>query len=259
MTTKRTMKSRPSISKSSFSCMLGRRGRESRKPIWSENQTHLITSLWPAPVLLMAWTEPQGQHSGRISIRQHDHFADMFSSCVDKPGGCKWRSRRKCEHPAAPVLSWLHQSKNRTDPSSSSFLAQRGIITDVANCKSTPAQNVSMQEKSYHHALTLINFRVNIWFDGKSVLNQAGFKIHLQCPNQKLRGINCSICVQWTRRHASHYSVDEGSDVGEVVREPFTDVPKELNGLRQPAHCVPDTHRTANRLSQTQNTFCEHG
>lgn len=34
-------------------------------------------------------------------------------------------------------------------------------------------------------ALTLINFWVNIWLHSESVLSQAGFKIHLQNPNQK--------------------------------------------------------------------------
>lgn len=55
---------------------------------------------------------------------------------------------------------------------------------------------------------------------------------------------------------ASHYSADEGSDVGELVWAPYADVVKELNGLRQPAHFVPDTHRTGYRLAQTQTMFC---
>lgn len=46
------------------------------------------------------------------------------------------------------------------------------------------------KKKSHHEALTLINLRVNIWFDGKSVLSQAGFEIHLQHPKQKLRGVS---------------------------------------------------------------------
>lgn len=47
---------------------------------------------------------------------------------------------------------------------------------------------------------------------------------------------------------ATHNSADEGGNIGEVVWEPFADVMKELNGLRQVSYSVPDTHRTVNCL-----------
>lgn len=53
----------------------------------------------------------------------------------------------------------------------------------------------------------------------------------------------CKMC-------ASHNSADEGGDVVEVIWEALTDIMKELNGLRQVSHSVPDTHRTVNRLRQ---------
>lgn len=193
---KRTIKSRPSISKSSFFCMLGRRGRDSRKPIWREDKVHLINSLWPAPVLLMVWVALQSQRS---QIWQHDHFADKLSGSVDEPEGCKWHSRRKYVHPAAPVLFWPHQSESQTDPSSSSSLPESSIITEAAS-------QLTWRKLHKSEALTLIKFWLNIGLNSKSVLGQAGFKIHLKQPKAKSWGISrkhlikLQLCVRLTIR-----------------------------------------------------------
>lgn len=49
----------------------------------------------------------------------------------------------------------------------------------------------------------------------------------------------------------SHNSADEGGNVVDVIREPFTDIMKKLNGLRQVSHRVPDTHRIVQCLTNT--------
>lgn len=49
----------------------------------------------------------------------------------------------------------------------------------------------------------------------------------------------------------SHNSADEGGNVVDVIREPFTDITKELNGLRQVSHRVSDTHRIVQCLTNT--------
>lgn len=50
----------------------------------------------------------------------------------------------------------------------------------------------------------------------------------------------------------THNSADEIGDIVEIIRDPFTDIMKQLNGLRQVSHRIPDTHRTVNRLRQKQ-------
>lgn len=54
----------------------------------------------------------------------------------------------------------------------------------------------------------------------------------------------------------AHYnSADEGSNVVEVVWEAFTDIMKELNGLRKVSYFVPDTHCAVNRLWKHKHNF----
>lgn len=47
----------------------------------------------------------------------------------------------------------------------------------------------------------------------------------------------------------SYYnSIDEGGDIAEVIREAFTDIMEQLNGLRKVSYFVPDTHCTVDGL-----------
>lgn len=49
-------------------------------------------------------------------------------------------------------------------------------------------------------------------------------------------------------------STDEGGDVAEVIREAFTDITEQLNGLRKVSYCVPDTHCAVDGLCKHTNT-----
>lgn len=49
-------------------------------------------------------------------------------------------------------------------------------------------------------------------------------------------------------------SIDEGGDIAEVIREAFTDIMEQLNGLRKVSYFVPDTHCTVDSLQKHTNT-----
>lgn len=53
----------------------------------------------------------------------------------------------------------------------------------------------------------------------------------------------------------THNSADDGRDVVQVIREAMTDIMKELNGLRQVSHQVPNAHCTAHRLTHKHNVL----
>lgn len=67
--------------------------------------------------------------------------------------------------------------------------------------------------------------------------------MHISLSVDLIRGC----CV----RGKTHNSVHKAGDIVQVIGKPITDVMKELNGLRQMSHCVPDTHCTLHHLTQT--------
>lgn len=56
----------------------------------------------------------------------------------------------------------------------------------------------------------------------------------------------------------SYNSANKGGNIVEVIREPFADITKELNGLRQVSHRVPDTHCTVHCLTNTHKCNSLH-
>lgn len=110
---------------------------------------------------------------------------------------------------------------------------------------------------------TLVDGGVDVRLNGKTILSQTSFKIHLQKKRGTIR--NKHTIKEWSERLTflirkwrrswragqaddSHHFADERSDVVQIVGEFFADLAKEMDGLGERADGVSDPHWAVHRL-----------